>query len=75
MIVFEDVTKIYDPDVVGLQEAFKFECAPDPDFPPPPDKGCDDPAIKDAFTDYLQDTEEALRGKYVVSGKVTNLKD
>jgi endonuclease/exonuclease/phosphatase family metal-dependent hydrolase len=53
------------PDVVGLQEAYKFECQ---------GIGCEDPAIKDAFTDHLKDTEEALRGKYVVAGKVTNLK-
>jgi len=53
------------PDVVGLQEAFKFECQ---------GIGCDDPAIRDAFTDHLQNTEEALREKYVVAGKVTNLK-
>lgn len=53
------------PDVVGLQEAFKFECT---------GAGCVDPAIKDAFTDHLQNTEAALRGKYIVVGKVTNLK-
>lgn len=53
------------PDVVGLQEAFKFECQ---------GMGCDDPAIRDAFTDHLQNTEEALREKYDIKGKVTNLK-
>jgi endonuclease/exonuclease/phosphatase family metal-dependent hydrolase len=62
------------PDVVGLQEAFTFECTPSPGFPPLPGMGCDDPAIKGAFTDHLQNTEEALRGKYVVAGQVTNLK-
>lgn len=64
------------PDVVGLQEAYKFECTPDTDhgFPPKRGRGCDDAAIKDAFTDHLQNTEAALRGKYVVAGKVTNLK-
>jgi hypothetical protein len=62
------------PDVIGLQEAFKFECTPSPGFPPVLGMGCDDPAIKGAFTDLLQDTEDALRGKYVVVGKVTNLK-
>jgi len=62
------------PDVVGLQEAFKFGCTPYPGVPPMPGMGCDDPAIKDAFTDHLQNTEAALRGKYVVAGKVTNLK-
>ncbi|MDH4078418.1 MAG: hypothetical protein OEU68_01225 [Nitrospira sp.] len=62
------------PDVVGLQEAFKFECTPSPGFPPLPSRGCDDPAIKGAFTDHLQNTEDALRGRYVVAGRVTNLK-
>lgn len=38
-----------------------------------PDRGCNDPAIKGAFTDHLEDTQEALRGEYVVVGKVTNL--
>ena len=60
------------PDVVGLQEAFKFTCTQDLDVPK--DKGCNDPVIKDAITDHLQGTEEALRGKYVVAGMVTNLK-
>lgn len=62
------------PDVVGLQEAFKFECTPSPGVPPMPGMGCDDPEIKGAFTDHLQDTEAALRGKYVIVGKVTNVK-
>lgn len=62
------------PDVVGLQEAYKFECTPVPSVPLPPDTGCNDPLIKDAFTDHLQNTEAALREKYVVAGKVTNLK-
>lgn len=61
------------PDVVGLQEAYKFACQPYPGVPPARGKGCDDPAIKDAFTDHLRDTEAALRGQYVVAGKVTNL--
>ncbi len=59
------------PDVVGLQEV---KCDPYPGVPPAPGMGCNDPAIKDAFTDHLQNTEAALRGKYVVAGKVTNLK-
>lgn len=62
------------PDVVGLQEAFTFECIPYLGFPTMPGLGCDDPQIRDAFTDHLQSTEDALRGKYVVAGKVTNLK-
>ncbi|MDC8448029.1 MAG: hypothetical protein LV473_06705 [Nitrospira sp.] len=63
------------PDVVGLQEAFEFKCLPDTEhgFPPMPGRGCDDPLIRDALTDHLQGTEEALRSKYVVAGKVTNL--
>jgi endonuclease/exonuclease/phosphatase family metal-dependent hydrolase len=60
------------PDVVGLQEAFTFECEQYPGVPD--DKGCNDPLIKDAFTDHLQDTKAALSGKYKVAGKVTNLK-
>lgn len=62
------------PDVVGLQEAYMFECTPFPGVPLPPGAGCHDPLIKDAFTDHLQNTEKALREKYVVAGKVTNLK-
>lgn len=62
------------PDVVGLQEAYEFACLPDPGAREVPGKGCDDPSIKAAFTDHLQDTAAALRGKYVVAGKVTNLK-
>ena len=62
------------PDVVGLQEAFKFGCTPYPDVPPMPGMGCDDPVVKDAFTDHLQNTEAALKGKYHVAGQVINLK-
>lgn len=62
------------PDVVGLQEAYMFECTPFPGVQLPPDTGCHDPMIKDAFTDHLQNTEAALREKYVVAGRVTNLK-
>ncbi|MDH5739623.1 MAG: endonuclease/exonuclease/phosphatase family protein [Nitrospira sp.] len=68
------VIKQRNPDVVGLQEAFKFGCMPFPGVPTMPGMGCDDPTIRDAFTDHLQSTEDALRGKYVVAGKVTNLK-
>ena len=57
-----------------LQEAFTFKCDPYPGVPPVPGMGCNDPLIKDAFTDHLQNTEAALKGKYVVAGKVTNLK-
>jgi hypothetical protein len=62
-----------EPDVVGLQEAYKFDCLPFPGYPSRPGIGCDDPAIKGAFTDHLRDTAAALHGKYVVAGKVTNL--
>lgn len=61
------------PDIVGLQESIKLECMPDPVYGPLPGMGCDDPAIKAAFTDRLEDTVAALRSKYVVAGKVTNL--
>jgi hypothetical protein len=61
------------PDVVGLQEAYRFACLPYPGLPAVPGMGCDDPGIKGAFTDHLRDTELALGGKYVVAGKVTNL--
>jgi endonuclease/exonuclease/phosphatase family metal-dependent hydrolase len=63
------------PDVVGLQEAYQFDCLPFlPAYPSLPGIGCDDPMIKGAFTDHLQDTAAALRGRYTVAGKVTNLK-
>lgn len=52
------------PDVVGLQEAFTFICE---------GPGCEAPAIKEAFVDHLQYTEEALRGMYAPPWKVTNL--
>lgn len=61
------------PDVVGVQEAYAFECRPDPRVPVLAGKGCDDPLIRAAFTDHLQDTAAALRGRYVVAGRVTNL--
>jgi len=70
------VIKQRNPDVVGLQEAFKFECMPfPPGAPTMPGMGCDDPTIRDAFTDHLQRTEDALRGKYVRVGKVTQPQD
>jgi endonuclease/exonuclease/phosphatase family metal-dependent hydrolase len=60
------------PDVVGLQEVHTLVCLPFPGVPPAPDIGCDDPEIRAAFTDHLADTDAALRGKYVIAGKVTN---
>jgi endonuclease/exonuclease/phosphatase family metal-dependent hydrolase len=61
------------PDVVGLQEAYAFACQPYPGYPTLPGVGCDDPAIRAAFTDHLHDTGAALRGRYAVVGMVTNL--
>jgi len=61
------------PDVVGLQEAYRFACMPDPRFPILPGRGCDDPDVSGAFTDMLANTEAALSGNYAVVGKVTNL--
>ena len=60
------------PDVVGIQEVFKLECLPFPGVPGGPGVGCNDPAIRGAFRDRLQDTAAALLGEYVVAGKVTN---
>ena len=61
------------PEVVGLQEAYKLECMPYPGVPEAPGMGCDNPKVKGAFRDRLQDTVSALLGDYVVAGKVTNL--
>lgn len=61
------------PHVVGLQEAYELACIPYPGVPEAPGMGCDDPAIRGAFRDRLQDTIKALLGDYVVAGKVTNL--
>lgn len=62
------------PDVVGLQEAWRFGCLPYPGVPNLPGTGCDDPLIRDAFTDQLQGTEAALHGQYRVAGRVTNMR-
>lgn len=61
------------PDVVGLQEAYRFACLPYPGVPVLPGTGCDDPGIKGAFSDQLANTLAALRGKYALAAKVTNL--
>lgn len=61
------------PAVVGLQEAYKLECMPYPGVPEAPGMGCDNPMVRSAFRDRLQDTVSALLGDYVVAGKVTNL--
>lgn len=57
------------PEVVGLQEAFRFSCAPHPAAPAMPGKGCDDPSIRGAFADMLANTTAALRGRYRCAGK------
>jgi endonuclease/exonuclease/phosphatase family metal-dependent hydrolase len=62
------------PDVVGLQEAYAFACLPYPGVPNVAGRGCDDESIRAAFSDHLQDTVAALRGHWVIAGKVTNLK-
>ena len=62
------------PDVVGLQEAYRFACLPYPGVPVVAGKGCDDTDVKGAFNDQLQNTETALRGRFVLRGKVTQLK-
>jgi Endonuclease/Exonuclease/phosphatase family len=62
------------PDVVGLQEAFKFACLPYPGDPAPAaGTGCDDPELKGAFTDHLENTRAVLHDTYVLAGKITNL--
>lgn len=61
------------PDVVGLQEAYRFECMP-LSADQPAGQGCDHPALKAAFTDQLAGTLAALHGRYVLAGKVTELK-
>ena len=61
------------PDVVGLQEAYTFACLPYPGFPVIAGAGCDDPAVRGAFSDQLAGTVAALRGKFALVAKVTNL--
>jgi len=62
------------PDVVGLQEVYEFACLPFPGVPEVAGRGCDDASIRAAFGNRLQDTADALQGRYVVAGRVTNLK-
>ena len=62
------------PDVVGLQEVYEFRCDPYPGFPTAPGLGCDDPDIRAAFTDHAADMQAALRGRYSLVGRVTNMK-
>ncbi len=61
------------PDVVGLQEVYEFRCDPYPGVPDIPGRGCHDPSVRRAFTDHLADTAAALKGRYRVVGRVTNL--
>jgi endonuclease/exonuclease/phosphatase family metal-dependent hydrolase len=59
------------PALVGLQEVYRFTCK---EFPQVADgKGCDNPAIVGAFTDQLEDTLAALRGRYREAATVVNL--
>jgi endonuclease/exonuclease/phosphatase family metal-dependent hydrolase len=60
------------PDVVGLQEAYKFECMP-LSAGQPAGVNCSHPALEGAFTDHLTDTVAALGGRYTLAGKVTQL--
>jgi hypothetical protein len=48
------------PDVVALQEVWRFGCVEDLD-PPIPGAGCTDPSIADAFVDQLEYTLAALQ--------------
>lgn len=66
------------PALVGLQEVYKFTCIelelPGQRPPNPSDGfGCDNPSIAGAFTDHLQDTLEALGGRYTAAATVVDL--
>lgn len=61
------------PELVGLQEVWKFACAPFPGVPEVPGLGCDDPSIRDAFQDHRALTEAALGSQYVAVAEVVNL--
>ncbi len=59
------------PALVGLQEVSRSQCT---DLAPSiPGQGCDDPSIRDAFVDYLQETLTALTGAYAATAIVTNV--
>lgn len=45
------------PHLVGLQEVWALSCS---DFNSADEQGCEDPAIADAFLDYLDETLDAL---------------
>lgn len=66
------------PALVGLQEAYKFTCLelplPEQRAPNPHDGfGCDNSSIAGAFTDHLQDTLDALGGRYFAAATVVDL--
>jgi hypothetical protein len=60
------------PALVGLQEVYRFTCY-EPDPKPYDRKGCEDPSIAGAFTDQLEDTLQALGGRYVAAAQVVNM--
>ncbi len=61
------------PELVALQEVWKFECAPYPGVPEVPGLGCDDGSIRAAFADHRDLTLAALGTRYVPKAQVTNL--
>lgn len=58
------------PALVGLQEVDQFQCTNL--APSVAGLGCDDPSIRGAFVDHLQETLSALHGAYVPAAIVTN---
>lgn len=60
------------PALVGLQEMYRFTCFELP-APVSDGKGCDNPSIAGAFTDQLDDTLDALGGRYQEAATVVNL--
>lgn len=59
------------PALVGLQEVYAFQCM---DLASPTaGQGCDDPSIRGAFVDHLQEALNALDGEYIAKAQVTNL--
>lgn len=58
------------PALVGLQEVYRFTCN---DSDATDGKGCEDPSIAGAFTDQLEDTLQALGGRYVAAAQVVNM--
>lgn len=61
------------PELVALQEVWKFECGPFPGVPDVPGMGCDDPSIRGAFRDHRALTLAALGTSYVAKAEVTDL--